>query len=116
MQNPCDSEGGGNSEHTNLSQTDLLSQAILRNINEFKDNCSNSGSTFLPFGWQLKYDDHGRRYYIDHATKSTTWNAPQKSNLDIFLQDLENRVQTIENISQNRILFLEDSLEQTLII
>ena len=30
----------------------------------------------LPPGWELKYAPDGRRYYVDHATKTTHWTLP----------------------------------------
>jgi hypothetical protein len=27
----------------------------------------------LPPGWEMRTDLFGRRYYVDHTTKSTTW-------------------------------------------
>ena len=31
----------------------------------------------LPPGWEMRCDQHGRRYYVDHNTRSTTWERPQ---------------------------------------
>jgi len=31
----------------------------------------------LPPGWEMRYDQYGRRYYVDHNTRSTTWERPQ---------------------------------------
>ncbi|KAI9454451.1 HECT-domain-containing protein [Lactarius psammicola] len=33
----------------------------------------------LPPGWELRYDPRGRSYYVDHNTRSTTWNRPPPS-------------------------------------
>ncbi|KAL3070543.1 hypothetical protein niasHT_032333 [Heterodera trifolii] len=30
----------------------------------------------LPEGWEMRMDQYGRRYYVDHTTKSTTWARP----------------------------------------
>ncbi|OXA62079.1 E3 ubiquitin-protein ligase Su(dx) [Folsomia candida] len=30
----------------------------------------------LPPGWEVRYDQFGRRYYVDHTTRSTTWERP----------------------------------------
>jgi len=30
----------------------------------------------LPPGWQMKLDPQGRPYYIDHNTRTTTYQAP----------------------------------------
>ncbi|EFN88071.1 E3 ubiquitin-protein ligase Su(dx) [Harpegnathos saltator] len=31
----------------------------------------------LPTGWEMRYDVYGRRYYVDHNTRSTSWERPQ---------------------------------------
>lgn len=31
----------------------------------------------LPNGWEMRYDVYGRRYYVDHNTRSTSWERPQ---------------------------------------
>ncbi|KAH8977835.1 HECT-domain-containing protein [Lactarius akahatsu] len=33
----------------------------------------------LPPGWELRHDPRGRSYYVDHNTRSTTWNRPPPS-------------------------------------
>ena len=30
----------------------------------------------LPAGWEIRYDQFGRRYYVDHNTRSTYWEKP----------------------------------------
>ncbi|XP_033326004.2 suppressor of deltex isoform X1 [Megalopta genalis] len=30
-----------------------------------------------PPGWEMRYDIYGRRYYVDHNTRSTSWERPQ---------------------------------------
>uniref|UniRef100_A0A8D0HKY4 E3 ubiquitin-protein ligase n=1 Tax=Sphenodon punctatus TaxID=8508 RepID=A0A8D0HKY4_SPHPU len=37
----------------------------------------NSGSEPLPSGWEQRKDPHGRTYYVDHNTRTTTWERPQ---------------------------------------
>ncbi|KAK7075175.1 WW domain containing E3 ubiquitin protein ligase 1 [Halocaridina rubra] len=31
----------------------------------------------LPTGWEMRFDQYGRRYYVDHTTRSTTWERPK---------------------------------------
>ncbi|XP_055639168.1 E3 ubiquitin-protein ligase Su(dx) [Toxorhynchites rutilus septentrionalis] len=31
----------------------------------------------LPAGWEMRVDKYGRRYYVDHNTRSTYWEKPQ---------------------------------------
>jgi E3 ubiquitin-protein ligase NEDD4 len=33
----------------------------------------------LPAGWERRIDPQNRTYYVDHATRTTTWNRPQNS-------------------------------------
>ncbi|KAH8990413.1 hypothetical protein EDB86DRAFT_3191456 [Lactarius hatsudake] len=33
----------------------------------------------LPPGWELRHDPRGRSYYVDHNTRTTTWNRPPPS-------------------------------------
>ncbi|XP_019868431.1 E3 ubiquitin-protein ligase Su(dx) [Aethina tumida] len=30
----------------------------------------------LPPGWDMRFDSYGRRYYVDHNTRSTSWERP----------------------------------------
>ncbi|XP_016114522.1 NEDD4-like E3 ubiquitin-protein ligase WWP1 [Sinocyclocheilus grahami] len=36
-----------------------------------------AGPEPLPPGWEQRKDPHGRTYYVDHNTKTTTWERPQ---------------------------------------
>ena len=33
--------------------------------------------TPLPQGWEERKDRNGRSYYVDHTTRTTTWERPQ---------------------------------------
>ncbi|KAH7715632.1 NEDD4-like E3 ubiquitin-protein ligase WWP1 [Aphelenchoides avenae] len=35
----------------------------------------------LPPGWEQRHDPYGRTYYVDHTTKSTTWERPTNAPL-----------------------------------
>ena len=35
----------------------------------------------LPEGWEIRFDQYGRKYYVDHTTKSTTWERPSSTPL-----------------------------------
>lgn len=37
----------------------------------------NAAEEPLPAGWEMRYDVYGRRYYVDHNTRSTSWERPQ---------------------------------------
>lgn len=32
----------------------------------------------LPQGWEIRFDQFGRKYYVDHNTRSTTWERPSE--------------------------------------
>jgi hypothetical protein len=32
----------------------------------------------LPCGWEQGVDEHGRKYFINHVNKKTTWEDPRK--------------------------------------
>ncbi|VVC92941.1 unnamed protein product [Leptidea sinapis] len=38
---------------------------------------TSAGEDPLPPGWEMRYDVYGRRYYVDHNTRSTSWERPQ---------------------------------------
>lgn len=40
-------------------------------------NTSTGGEDQLPPGWEMRYDMYGRRYYVDHNSRSTSWERPQ---------------------------------------
>ncbi|KAJ6510394.1 hypothetical protein C8R45DRAFT_799033, partial [Mycena sanguinolenta] len=31
----------------------------------------------LPNGWEARYTPSGRRYYVDHNSQTTSWDAPR---------------------------------------
>jgi uncharacterized protein YbdZ (MbtH family) len=31
----------------------------------------------LPFGWEIRKDRDGKKYYLDHLTQTTTWEKPR---------------------------------------
>lgn len=35
----------------------------------------------LPEGWEMRFDQYGRKYFVDHSTKSTTWERPSTTPL-----------------------------------
>ncbi|GFU11308.1 e3 ubiquitin-protein ligase Su(dx) [Nephila pilipes] len=38
---------------------------------------ANGEEEMLPGGWEVRFDQYGRKYYVDHNTRSTTWERPQ---------------------------------------
>ncbi|KAK9727801.1 WW domain [Popillia japonica] len=54
--------------------------------------------TTLPPGWDSKIDRKtGKMYYIDHSTKTTTWEDPRLKNVSFAKQSLSNLAHTFTN-------------------
>ncbi|WVQ93741.1 hypothetical protein IAU59_000818 [Kwoniella sp. CBS 9459] len=47
--------------------------------NEFDSHSDQYGP--LPAGWERRIDHLGRQYYVDHNTRTTTWNRPSDNQL-----------------------------------
>ncbi|XP_022240934.1 NEDD4-like E3 ubiquitin-protein ligase WWP1 isoform X2 [Limulus polyphemus] len=45
--------------------------------NPFRQGVSSSEEDPLPQGWEVRHTPQGRKYYVDHNTRSTTWERPQ---------------------------------------
>jgi E3 ubiquitin-protein ligase NEDD4 len=56
------------------SATQVTQNALMRNFNP---NVDQYGP--LPPGWERRIDPLGRTYYVDHNTRTTTWNRPSAS-------------------------------------
>ncbi|XP_045144831.1 NEDD4-like E3 ubiquitin-protein ligase WWP1 [Echinops telfairi] len=42
-----------------------------------RQQSGHSSAETLPSGWEQRKDPHGRTYYVDHNTRTTTWERPQ---------------------------------------
>ncbi|XP_018324568.1 E3 ubiquitin-protein ligase Su(dx) [Agrilus planipennis] len=51
--------------------------ATVPNGNVVQNGPEESREDPLPPGWEMRYDMYGRRYYVDHNTRSTSWERPQ---------------------------------------
>lgn len=70
---------------TNSSASAATQSAQMRNFNPNADQYGQ-----LPPGWERRIDPLGRTYYVDHNTRSTTWNRPSASaTLNNTVQDNE---------------------------
>jgi len=60
------------------SSTDSTTAAPLTEPPASSDpsNNNNSVNEPIPPGWEMRIDPHGRRYYVDHNTRTTTWERP----------------------------------------
>ncbi|XP_023028955.1 suppressor of deltex [Leptinotarsa decemlineata] len=47
------------------------------NIAQSEPEENRTDSEPLPPGWEMRFDTYGRRYYVDHNTRSTSWERPQ---------------------------------------
>uniref|UniRef100_A0A8C7ILR6 E3 ubiquitin-protein ligase n=1 Tax=Oncorhynchus kisutch TaxID=8019 RepID=A0A8C7ILR6_ONCKI len=57
-----------------VNQEQLLNGNAATSTSEY---CCVSGCLFLVCLWEQRKDPHGRTYYVDHNTKTTTWERPQ---------------------------------------
>ena len=71
-----------------------------RNINSFVDNHGR-----LPAGWERREDNLGRTYYVDHNSRTTTWNRPSRTyNVTEQRTQMEANTQLERRAHQNRML------------
>ena len=43
---------------------------------------------YLPEGWECRVSEHGKIYYVDHNTRTTSWNRPTASTPSADLGEL----------------------------
>lgn len=71
-----------------------------RNINSFVDNHGR-----LPNGWERREDNLGRTYYVDHNSRTTTWNRPSRTYNETEQRTrMEANTQLERRAHQNRML------------
>jgi len=56
---------------TSSGQAASATNAQQRHFNPKVDQCG-----VLPPGWERRFDPLGRKYYVDHNTRTITWNQP----------------------------------------
>ncbi|XP_068160323.1 NEDD4-like E3 ubiquitin-protein ligase WWP1 isoform X2 [Antennarius striatus] len=60
------------------SESSSTSAAVTTDGLKPRQQAPNSGASDpLPPGWEQRKDPHGRTYYVDHNTRTTTWERPQ---------------------------------------
>ncbi|TFY62825.1 hypothetical protein EVJ58_g3620 [Rhodofomes roseus] len=80
--------------------------AQLRNFNPHVDQYGP-----LPDGWERRIDPLGRTYYVDHNTRTTTWNRPSSSQrANTHAQDGQTNAARDQH---NRRILVDDMLEAT---
>lgn len=63
------------SNPTSQSPQAAQPQSSQRSSNQRQNNVAEEEA--LPMGWEVRFDQYGRKYYVDHNTRSTTWERPQ---------------------------------------
>ena len=98
---PARSETSPSGTATSASQMNGHAQANGgRNFSSFEDNQGR-----LPAGWERREDNLGRTYYVDHNTRSTTWQRPSVSyNERDQRTQMEANTQMERRAHQNRML------------
>lgn len=72
--NAVPSSGGSGGSNSNSGAGSASSSSS--NITS-QTSASSGQEEPLPPGWEMRYDQFGRRYYVDHTTRSTTWERPK---------------------------------------
>lgn len=82
------SGGGGGGSSSSTSATDRHRSASVSISNRDSSGThshSSSGASInespLPTGWEQRFDQNGRIYYVDHINKRTTWNRPRTNHI-----------------------------------
>ncbi|PHH61934.1 hypothetical protein CDD81_7739 [Ophiocordyceps australis] len=68
-------------------------------LSPFEDNQGR-----LPAGWERREDNLGRTYYVDHNTRTTSWNRPMANGTGETRSDREAATQVERQRHQNRTL------------
>lgn len=86
------------------AQTASNNNAATRNFNPHEDQYGP-----LPDGWERRIDPLGRTYYVDHNTRTTTWNRPSANQtVNTHTQDGETNAARNQH---NRRILADDMLE-----
>ncbi|RCI08144.1 hypothetical protein L249_6336 [Ophiocordyceps polyrhachis-furcata BCC 54312] len=83
---------------TNTPASNGQSRPISQ-LSPFEDNQGR-----LPAGWERREDNLGRTYYVDHNTRTTSWNRPTASGAAESRSDREAATQVERQRHQNRTL------------
>ncbi|CAO2634374.1 E3 ubiquitin-protein ligase NEDD4, partial [Lemmus lemmus] len=59
------------------SSAGLLPQLPTSDPAQQANSLSDTGQGFLPKGWEVRHAPNGRPFFIDHNTKTTTWDDPR---------------------------------------
>lgn len=65
---------------SNQSNLANVPSGSLTSLNSNANASPAANNAPLPRGWEQRFDQNGRIYYIDHISKTTTWNRPAMNN------------------------------------
>ncbi|XP_063155518.1 NEDD4-like E3 ubiquitin-protein ligase WWP1 isoform X4 [Candoia aspera] len=73
------SDSVSSSTQNNATTTDVAKPRESSNVSgeAVRQQPGNTSIEPLPTGWEQRKDPHGRTYYVDHNTRTTTWERPQ---------------------------------------
>nr|XP_033789162.1 NEDD4-like E3 ubiquitin-protein ligase WWP1 isoform X2 [Geotrypetes seraphini] len=71
----CESSAAGDSTSIEAAKPRQSSSSVSEEPVRLQPGSASSES--LPTGWEQRKDLHGRTYYVDHNTRTTTWERPQ---------------------------------------
>ena len=57
--------------YTHITQSPLLIFSVVKIF-----CCTYTVFSHVPYRWEIRKDEHGRTYYIDHNTCTTSWHRP----------------------------------------
>ncbi|CAF0831399.1 unnamed protein product [Brachionus calyciflorus] len=69
-------EGSSSSLNQNSPVQRNRSASITPSLNNSTQQQNSSNNSPLPSGWEQRFDQNGRIYYVDHVNKITTWIRP----------------------------------------
>ncbi|KXJ81910.1 hypothetical protein RP20_CCG016717 [Aedes albopictus] len=81
---------------SNVSMLNSSQNSNNNNNNQNANANSNNNVGPLPDGWEEGITAKGERYYINHATRTTTWRDPRLSNQDWAAQEQSVRLYNLQ--------------------
>ena len=78
-------------------------QSQTREYSSFEDQHGR-----LPPGWERRQDNLGRTYYVDHNTRTTTWNRPSSSQSESDRTNMQQNVMDAERRAHQGRMLPED--------
>ena len=68
--------GASTSQQQTVSTTEEEGKTVARDTIMSSTRTGSTEEEPLAAGWEVRFDQYGRKYYVDHNTKSTTWERP----------------------------------------